>query len=139
MFINVQYLEQVYVFYDCSEEDISTLKSSLYLFKKISQIMKSIKGYENLVQLVIRLILVAASRVLSNSEISVDKLTEIKQNVTNCLKATLSNVSTIKITISNFILQHEHYAKLEIQVRFILFIVVSVQLLLIIFNFLVLD
>ena len=91
--------------------------------------MNSIKEYENLVQLVIRLILVAASRVLSNSEISINKLTEIKQNVTNCLKATLSNVSTIKITISNFILQHEYYAKLEIQVRFILFIVVSVLLL----------
>ena len=80
--------------------------------------MKSIKSYESLIKPVIRLVLVAGSRVLSNSEISVDELAEIKQNITNCLKAILANASTTIIKISSFILQHQLYGNLEIQVRY---------------------
>lgn len=101
--------------------------------------MKSIKDYENLIKPVIRLILVAASRVLSNSEISVDGITEVKQNVTNCLKDTLGNSCTTKIKIGSFILQHKLYGQLELKVRHNLSCLLLVHYYCLTLNFVVLD
>ena len=106
------------IIYVVSEEDVSTLKSSLYLLKKISLNIKKFKSYEKLIDPVIRLILVATSRILSNSEILEDKLREVKENVTNCLKDTLTNITITKTKFGNFILQHKVHGKSETQVRY---------------------
>ena len=106
-----------YVFLFLSEEDISTIKASLYLFKTISQRFFKNKSYEALIKPVIKLVLVATSRVCSNSEILGNKLTEVKDNVTSSLKDTLTYVTTTKIKISLFNVQHRAQGKSEIQVN----------------------
>ena len=103
-----------YVF---SEEDISTVKASLYLFKKISLRISRNKDYENLIKPVISLVLVTTSRVCSNSSISGNKLIEVKEKVTINLKDTITMVTTTKLIFSIFNVQHKTQGKAEVQVR----------------------
>ena len=65
----------------------------------------------------IRLILVATSRVYSNSEILENKLAEVKDKVTSSLKDTLTYVTTTKVKISLFNVQHPAQGKSEIKVN----------------------
>ena len=97
-----------------SEEDISTIKVSLYLLKKVSLTLSRNKEY---VKPITRLCLVATSRAFSNSENLEDKLSEVKENVTSSLKDTLVRVTTTKVGISFFNLGHKSHANTEIQVR----------------------
>ena len=64
----------------------------------------------------IRLVLVATSRICFNNEIVGIKLTEIKENVTHSLKEILANVTTTKVDRSIFNIQHKTQGKSEIQV-----------------------
>ena len=105
-----------------SEEDISTVKTALYLFKKVSLIFSKNKDYENLIKPVISLVLVATSRVCSNSGILENKLVEVKGKVTSSLKDTLKIVTTAKVIFSVFNVQHKIQGKSEIQVRDIQFV-----------------
>ena len=100
-----------------SEEDISTTKASLYLFKTISQRISKNKPYESLIKPVIRLVLVATSRVSSNNEITGIKSTEVKEKVASSLKDTLTYVTLKKITIGTFNVQCKTQGKSEIQVN----------------------
>lgn len=97
-----------------SKEDISTIKVSLYLLKKVSLMISRNKEYVNPIT---RLCLVAVSRVFSNSDVSEDKLSEVKENVTSSLKDTLAHVTTAKVGISFFNLGYKAQANTEIQVR----------------------
>ena len=105
-----------YIFIFLSEEDISTIKTSLYLFKTISRRLLKNKPYESLIKPVIRLILVATLRVLSNNEIAGIELTEVKEKVTSSLKDTLTYVTTTKLKISIFNVKSKTQGKSEIQV-----------------------
>ena len=105
-----------------SEEDISTIKGSLYLFKNVSLKFSRNKAYEYLIMPIIRLCLVATSRVCSNSKVLEDKLSEVKENVTSSLKDTLTTFTTSKVIISFFNVRHPTQGKSEIQVRDTLYI-----------------
>lgn len=100
-----------------SEEDLTTIKASLYLFKKISLKFPKLKICETLIKPAIRLTLVATSRVCLNTEISATKLSEVKENVSSNLKHTLKDVTTTKLMFSIFNVQHKSQVKPEIQVR----------------------
>ena len=101
-----------------SEEDISTIKVSLYLFKKVALKFSRNKDYEYLIKPTIRLCLVATSRVCSNSDNLEPKLSEVKENVASNLKDTLASFTTAKIKISLFNVKHKTQGKTEIQVRY---------------------
>lgn len=82
--------------------------------------MKSHKtrNYEDLINPVIRLLLVAASRVFSNSKILEDKLREVIKNITKYLNIILKAISTAKMRTRIFNLRHKVSGKFEIQVRY---------------------
>ena len=105
------------MFISNSEEDITTIKASLYLFKKISLQFPKHKSLESVIKPVIKLSLVATSRVCSNTEILAAKLSEVKELVSGILKDTLKNVTTTKLVFSVFNVTHKYQGKLEIQVR----------------------
>ena len=100
-----------------SEEDILIVKTSLYLFKKISLRISRNKDYENLIKPVISLVLVATLRVYSNSSISGNKSIEVKQKVAINLKDTITVVTTAKLKLSIFNVQHKTQGKAEVRVR----------------------
>ena len=100
-----------------SEEDISTVKTSLYLFKKISLRISKKKDFENLTKPVISLVLVTISRVCSNSGILENELVEVKEKVTSSLQNTLKIVTNTKLITSFFNVQHKIQGNFEIQVR----------------------
>ena len=100
-----------------SEEDIAAIKVSLYLFKKVSEVSRN-KDYDYLIKPIIKLCLVATSRVCSNHEILEDKLSEVKENVTSSLKDTLTVVTTAKTKFSIFNVEHQTQGKTEIYVRY---------------------
>ena len=100
-----------------SEEDISTIKVSLYLLKKVSLKISRNKEYGHLINTIITLCLVATSRICSNSKILEDKLSEVKENVTNSLKDTMAHVTTEKVGISFFNVGYKPQLNAEIQVR----------------------
>ena len=100
-----------------SDEDISIIKVSLYLLKKVSLKLSRNKEYGHLINPIITLCLGATSRVCSNSEISEDKLSEVKENVTNSLKDTMAHVTTVKVGISFFNVGYKTQLNTEIQVR----------------------
>lgn len=102
-----------------SEEDILTVKTSLYLFKKIYLRILKKKDYENLIKPVIRLVLVATSRVYSNSSIPGNKSKEVTEKVTINLKDTVAVVTTAILKFSIFNVLHKIYGKAEVQVRHI--------------------
>ena len=100
-----------------SEEDILAVKTSLYLFKKISLRIPKKRDYENLIKPVIRLVLIATSRVYSNRSISGNELVEVKEKVTISLNDTVAVVTTAKLIFSIFNVQHKIQGKAEVQVR----------------------
>ena len=97
-----------------SEEDISTVKTSLYVFRKIP--LKSLKDhYENVVEPIIRLILVATSRVCSNGSISENVLIQVKKNVASSLTITLTDI-TVETLKDSFNVKYKGQRKPEIKV-----------------------
>ena len=93
-----------------------TVKTSLYLFKKISLRVLRNKEYEN-IKPVISLVLVATSRLCSNSSVSGNELIEVKEKITISLSNTLAVVTTAKLKLSIFNVQHKTQGKAEVQVR----------------------
>ena len=116
----------IYVF---SEEDIVTVKTSLYLFKKISLRILRHKDYEN-IKPVISLVLVATSRICSNSSISGNKLIEVKEKVTINLIDTVTVVTTAKLKFSIFNVRYMTQGKAEVQVRDSLLLGITVNIIL---------
>ena len=103
-----------------SDEDISIVKASLFLFKKISLKLLRNKDCDTLIKPVIKLSLVATSRVCSSDEILENKISEIKEKVAGSLQDALRTVTVAKTKLGTFNLHHKSQGKAEIQVRCVL-------------------
>ena len=128
--INNENVHFVCLFVFLSDEDISIVKASLFLFKKISLKFSKNKDCDTLIKPIIRLSLVATLRVCSSDEILENKLSEIKERVAGSLQETLRAVTVAKTKLGTFNLHHKSQGKVEIQVRYGL----SCLLLLLLFN-----
>ena len=115
--INNENVHFVCLFVFLSDEDISIVKTSLFLFKKISSKLSKNKDCDILIKPIIKLCLVATLRVCSSNEILENILSEIKERVASSLKQTLRTVTLVKTKLGTFILLHKSHGKAEIQVR----------------------
>ena len=121
-----------------SEEDIhvTTIKASLYFFKVISL---KVTNYRILIKPVIRLVLVTTSRFFSINGVSENRLNEVENNVTSCLKDTLTKITVTITTRSVFNVKHKDQGQAEMQVRNLVIVLFTITVILNFVFFIVLD
>ena len=92
----------------------------MHFLKRISLTFANKQGFEILIHPAIQLVLVTTSKIFLNHGISENQLTEVKENVTICLKAMLKKITLDKMTRSRFNVQYEDQGQPEMQVGDIL-------------------